>query len=599
MTPEKNKFLEAALFYSQRMGWPVFPVKPRQKQPPLTKHGCLDASRDENQIRLWWEMNPQANVATAMGEERFALDVDPKKGGEDSFDLLQHQHGRLRDTLRQTTGGGGFHLIYQQPPGQPIPNGENVCGWSGIDVRGKGGYIMLHPSIHPNGREYIWDTAKRTILEEPISPADDWLIAALRGGHKQTAASGFQLPERIPHGQQHKFLVSLAGKMRSAFCEYDEIVEALWQVNQNRCEKPGPREHIEQYARSVCNYPAGPGRGTPPPPPETPSVMPDPQTLNGLLDLDGSLSEPLVEGLLPRHGLALMTGAQRSGKTIFAAQTAIAIARNQPLFDYYRVNAHGPVIIMEKDDPAGALSFKDQFVRAKVPRDTPIFFWGTERIPIPLGEAFLEWLSQLIPSLGAALVVLDSYTALRAEHRPGSDIVLEERRDITGLDELAKRLNCLILLLHHESVTTRSNSTLDWDARGAGTFGMTMAAECQIAITRYRDLSIDAPERFLRFRSRHMREEQLTLRYDADRGLFEFVINGGAAPLYAIIDQMKRHMTDFVEFTARDMEEPLGLSRATAFRYMAALLHSGAIWKISHGTYRFAPDIAKMTIPAL
>ena len=53
--PEKNRFLEAALFYARRLGWPVLPVKPGQKAPPLTKNGSLDASTDEKQIYLWWE----------------------------------------------------------------------------------------------------------------------------------------------------------------------------------------------------------------------------------------------------------------------------------------------------------------------------------------------------------------------------------------------------------------------------------------------------------------------------------------------------------------------------------------------------------------
>ena len=51
--PEKNRFLEAALFYARRLGWPVLPVKPGQKAPPLTKNGSLDASTDEKQIYLW------------------------------------------------------------------------------------------------------------------------------------------------------------------------------------------------------------------------------------------------------------------------------------------------------------------------------------------------------------------------------------------------------------------------------------------------------------------------------------------------------------------------------------------------------------------
>jgi hypothetical protein len=52
--PAKNKFLEAALGYAQRLGWPVFPLRPRAKEP-LTAHGFKDAATDVEQISAWWE----------------------------------------------------------------------------------------------------------------------------------------------------------------------------------------------------------------------------------------------------------------------------------------------------------------------------------------------------------------------------------------------------------------------------------------------------------------------------------------------------------------------------------------------------------------
>src|SRR5262245_9841604 len=104
---EANDFLRAALFYAKNLGWPVFPVKPKSKKPPLTSNGCLDATTDEKQIREWWKKWPEANVAVRTGIEFWALDVDPKHGGEESRERLVQQHGALADTLRQRTGGGG------------------------------------------------------------------------------------------------------------------------------------------------------------------------------------------------------------------------------------------------------------------------------------------------------------------------------------------------------------------------------------------------------------------------------------------------------------------------------------------------------------
>jgi hypothetical protein len=254
----ENPFLRSALFYALKLQWRVFPIKPRAKQPPLTKHGCLDASSDEKQIRAWWAKWPQANVGVATGEKIWVLDIDPRHGGEDSRARLVTEHGAFAETLRQITGGGGSQWLYEMPDQVVIKNSTAVCGWKGIDVRGSGGYIVAPPSIHPSGQAYQWES-----IEQAICPADAWLIEAVcekngNRSHRQTRRGPFELPDKIPHGKQHDYLVSEAGKLRHMGLEYPEILAALWATNQTRCEKPGPREAIEQYARSVCNYAPGP-----------------------------------------------------------------------------------------------------------------------------------------------------------------------------------------------------------------------------------------------------------------------------------------------------------------------------------------------------
>ena len=64
-----------------------------------------------------------------------------------------------------------------------------------------------------------------------------WLLQPLDGG-------------RIPHGQQHSTLVSIAGTLRARrVC--DEAIEACLQViNERQCERPGPRENISRIVHS-------------------------------------------------------------------------------------------------------------------------------------------------------------------------------------------------------------------------------------------------------------------------------------------------------------------------------------------------------------
>lgn len=64
-----------------------------------------------------------------------------------------------------------------------------------------------------------------------------WTLQPIRGG-------------RIPYGQQHNILVSIAGTLRKRrVC--DEAIEACLQmINAQQCERPGPPEHIARIVRS-------------------------------------------------------------------------------------------------------------------------------------------------------------------------------------------------------------------------------------------------------------------------------------------------------------------------------------------------------------
>jgi hypothetical protein len=126
------------------------------------------------QILRWWRQWPDANIGIPTGERTglVVLDVDPRHGGMDSLEQLQHQHGRLPVTRTAQTGGGGLHYWYAYPQGggRIIKNATNLDGFSGIDLRGTGGYIVVPPSRHESGRCYCW------LREEPLAPFPAFLI---------------------------------------------------------------------------------------------------------------------------------------------------------------------------------------------------------------------------------------------------------------------------------------------------------------------------------------------------------------------------------------------------------------------------------------
>ena len=177
------------------IGWAVFPVwwirdgacacgDPACISPgkhPLGKlvpNGLLDASTDSRIITAWWAACPLANIAVATGANSrcFAIDDDPRKGGDAVLKDYEAKHGKLPQTVTQITGGGGRHLLFAHP-GRKVKTAIDVLG-PGVDVRGDGGYIVVAPSLHVSGGRYEWQHAcGRTQLAIAVAP--DWLLSVV------------------------------------------------------------------------------------------------------------------------------------------------------------------------------------------------------------------------------------------------------------------------------------------------------------------------------------------------------------------------------------------------------------------------------------
>lgn len=167
-------------------GWSVFPVWwvdggrcgcPRGAKctspgkHPLTRRGLNDASRQLGRVGSWWHRWPRANVGLPAGDNGLAvLDVDPRHGGGISAIRLNvhlaatgqlplwadADERRRYLTLAAVTGSGGLHLVFRAPAGGVKGGANCFAGLPGIDVRGRGGYIVAAPSAHASGGRYAW-----------------------------------------------------------------------------------------------------------------------------------------------------------------------------------------------------------------------------------------------------------------------------------------------------------------------------------------------------------------------------------------------------------------------------------------------------------
>jgi len=232
--------LDHALEYASR-GWRVFPVNGKI---PITPHGVLDATMDLVTVTGMWTSTPRAGIGLATGS-LVVLDIDPKNDGDESLFQMEKKYGKLPDTLRSITGSGGTHYFFL--PTKEVRNGTNILGYSGIDIRGTGGYVVLPPSPHESGRNYCWDIGSPNV----IANIPDYL------SERKVDAPTSQAEEFWGNGIRNDRLSRLAGSLRARGFDFDPIYRILLLANSEKCRPALADAEVYNIARSIARYPGG------------------------------------------------------------------------------------------------------------------------------------------------------------------------------------------------------------------------------------------------------------------------------------------------------------------------------------------------------
>jgi len=244
-----SKLYHAACSLAKR-GVPVFPVRPKRKEP-ATQKGVLDATVDLARIEAWWGAMPEANIGIATGRasNMLVLDVDRHDGrdGDAALAALEARHGALPPTVTVATGSGRH--LYFHIGAYAVHNSTGKLG-EGLDIRGDGGYVIAPPSVHPSGQHYAWTGAKE------FAAAPPWLMKRLlpkaNGKGKPPGYWSRLLTQPIPVGQRNDALASIAGKMLAAGIEVVLMHDLLQCVNEARCTEPLPAGEVETIGASIA-----------------------------------------------------------------------------------------------------------------------------------------------------------------------------------------------------------------------------------------------------------------------------------------------------------------------------------------------------------
>jgi hypothetical protein len=181
----------------------------------------------------------------------------------------------------------------------------------------------------------------------------------------------------------------------------------------------------------------------------------------------------IVEGLIARGGVTLLTAKPKFGKTVFAANLAIAVARGESFLT--RKTKKGRVIYLGLEGYGQRRQLRELMQKLHVREDDDLFFYLAQS---PRDAE--EWLRKTVSEQKPNLIVLDTFGRLLRVKDVNDYAEVVKRTD--PLLEIAQESGAAQLWLHHE----RKSGGNDGD-ESLGSTGILGSVDIQLSLRREAD----------------------------------------------------------------------------------------------------------------
>ncbi len=311
MTTGSDRFKKAVSWYASQ-GWQILPChgivdgrctcnQKHEESKDIGKHPAINAWNREStsdivKLNNWWETNPEFNIGVNCKTSGFfVIDIDPRSGGEDSFEKFEaYVEGALPPTAEATTGRydingkviNGRHLFYKCDINEDLIGNLSKLGFKGIDIK-HNGYVLIAPSRHFSGVTYEWVAGKEP-WNTPVAEAPEELLKALRKRQRVSGSSSYStadwdsileepisqgvdidriLEEGIDEGERAIMLYKLACALANKFpiqtaAGREALISLMIRFNGEKVRPPMPLEgpnsvimHTERAINWVADNP--------------------------------------------------------------------------------------------------------------------------------------------------------------------------------------------------------------------------------------------------------------------------------------------------------------------------------------------------------
>lgn len=582
-------------------GWSILPVKPSEKRPYMTNWLQYQHTRATKEMAdSWFTSLTGAGVGMVTGRISGVVVLDIESYCSIPIDELLR---RYPTQMVSRTGTGGYHLFYLYPNGvSKIANRVGI--FEGADIRADGGFIVLPPTRHPNGKLYEWikkgplgvfPKALLDIQSQPKAQGDGWITEALRG---------------VSEGGRNDACARLAGYFFHKGLNAD-IVEALLTEWNERNDPPLPMREIRTTIKSIERSSAGMGGqftsleyedDT-----KTASKAPENSTFDLLRMRDyvkgygGEGATWLVQDWLPDKSITFLVSPPESYKTWILLDLAVSISTGLPFLGQARVNKTGPAMIIQQEDSHGGLTERLALIAEQkmgmaanlgneawqipcIP-DLPIYIHPSRMLRFD-NDKVLKELEEQIKTIKPRVVLIDPlYSTTSGVDNYMADLanqmmILKTWRDKYG---------CSFVLAHHSKKNLDPDSTAREDSWGSQFLNAFLEAGWQVR----RNQKLAPNEVVVRRHSKVMgNQAPISLTFDISTSYpMKYQVTArqyetSNAPTLAPAQAYILEAFDGREFTQKDVINVTGKSPSTVSRQIKQLDATGAIEKMPNGKWR-------------
>ena len=202
-----------------------------------------------------------------------------------------------------------------------------------------------------------------------------------------------------------------------------------------------------------------------------------PLTLKELMDTKYPEQTWLIDKLIPASAITILSAEPGSYKTYMLLETAIKVAKGEPLFGEFATQKVGTLLL---DEENGLPLLQQRLKELKAPKDLPIYFYSYEGFT--LDEEYVDRIILECKTHDIKLLMIDSLVRVHgADENTAQDMaaVFKQLRRFTGQ-------GITILITHHNRKPGTSKGSTRHEMRGSS--DILAAVDCHIALKRDGDL---------------------------------------------------------------------------------------------------------------